>query len=107
MHKVNDLFHKRVIDQNSGDAVATVRDVVLSADGQRIVALIINGGDRSHGEQVIRWDAVVSVGEYVVVDGAQPLSGVNEDPEVAELRQDAQQITGKAVMSTTGERLGT
>jgi sporulation protein YlmC with PRC-barrel domain len=108
MQKINDLFGKRVVDLTTGDPVATVGDVVLSADGHRIVALIAGGGAFSSGdEHVIRWDCVRSIGEYVIVESATPFATVGDDAEVAELRKQAHKITGKTVISTTGEQIGT
>ena len=72
MKKVNDLFNKRVINQATGNPMDSVRDVVLSDDGRRIVALVVGGGSRSHDDQIIRWDSIISVGEDVIVDGRTP-----------------------------------
>jgi uncharacterized protein YrrD len=107
MQKVNDLYNKLVINQSTGEKVASVRDVVLSGDARRIVALVVGDGMWSNEERVIRWHAVTSVGDYVIVEGTTPFASVDEDVEVAELRKQAHQITGTMVVSTTGDRLGT
>ncbi len=105
MQKINDLFGKRVINQATGDSIATVRDVVLSSDARSIIALVIDGG-RSAPNQVVRWNAVVSIGEFVIVDGTRPFMVIDEDTEVTELRQSSEQITGKTIISATGEKVG-
>ena len=107
MNKVNELYGKKVINQSNGEGVAAVRDVVLSPDAQRIVALVVGGGTFSSDEQVIRWDKIVSIGEYVIVQSVEPFSATGEDMEVADLRDQAHRITGKTVISNDGERMGT
>jgi sporulation protein YlmC with PRC-barrel domain len=107
MHKVNELYGKQVINQATGEGVAGVRDVVLSADAQRIVALVVGGGAWSSDEQVIRWDKIVSIGEYVIVESVEPFAATGKDMEIADLREQAHRITGKTVISSSGERVGT
>jgi uncharacterized protein YrrD len=107
MHKVNDLFGTEVIDQTTGDRIAPVRDVVLSADLQQIAALVLGPGGLFSDELVVRWPAIISFGDVIVVAGTTPLPTIREDPEVVELRKLAVRITGVAVITATGDRLGT
>lgn len=101
---VNQLFGKRVIGGTTGEQIATVRDVVLSADSRRIVALVVGGGSLS-GERAVRWEAITGVGEYVVVANPEP-APLEDDDEVGELRRGAEKITDKKIISVTGEELG-
>jgi uncharacterized protein YrrD len=107
MQTVNTLFGKPIVSQSTGNQLGSVRDVVLSSDTHRILALVGGGGGWSGKEQVIRWPAISGVGEYVVVNEAGPLPAVGEDAEISELRAKAEKITGKPIVSTQGERLGT
>ena len=107
MHKVNDLFGKEVISQTTGDRIAPVRDVVLAADLRQIAALVLGPDGLFRDERVVRWSAIISLGDVIVVAGTTPLPTIKEDAEVAELRKRAVGITGVAVITTTGERLGT
>lgn len=107
MHKVNDLFGTEVINQTTGDRIAPVRDVVLSADLRQIPALVLGDGGLFSAQLVVRWPAIISLGDVIVVAGTTPLPTINEDAEIAELRKRAVRITGVAVITATGERLGT
>jgi uncharacterized protein YrrD len=106
MQKVNDLFGKRVISRQTGDQLATVRDVVLDTQARRIMALVIGGG-RSGDEQVVRREQILGMGEFIIVDGAGPFPASDADAEIAELREGAEKITGKKIISDAGEQLGT
>ena len=107
MYRVNDLLGKVAINPASGERIAPVRDVVLSGDMRSIVALITGTGGLFSDEHVVPWSSIVSLGDVIVVDGASPLGTVKENTEVAALRKQSFQITGAAVISGTGEKIGT
>jgi uncharacterized protein YrrD len=107
MHKVNDMYGKEVINQSTGERVAAMRDVILSDDARRIVAVGVGGGMWSKEERSVRWETVTSVGDFVIADGSEPFPIVDEDATIAELRKQANQITGTMILSSSGERLGT
>jgi uncharacterized protein YrrD len=106
MQKMNELFGKRVISQLTGDQVAVVRDVVLDREARHIVALILTN-EHSSDEQVVRIEQILGMGEFIVVDGARPFQSSASDAEIIELRKSAEQITGKKIISATGEQFGT
>jgi sporulation protein YlmC with PRC-barrel domain len=106
MRYINDLLGKQVINQASGERMAPVRDVVLSGDMRAIVALLIGGG-LFHDDRVVRWQAIQSLGDVIVVDAGQPLLPVRDDDAVAALHREAFQLTGLAVITAAGERVGT
>ena len=107
MQKVNDLFGKQVINQSNGRRESTVRDVVLNNDGQRIVALVVGDGGWSNDEQVIHWEAIRAVGDYVIVEGLQPFASLDEDPEVVDLRKQARVEKQFATADTIRDQLKT
>jgi uncharacterized protein YrrD len=106
MQKVNELFGKRVIDMRSGNQIAAVRDVVLDGDMRRILALVIGDGRWGAKDRVLRWRELAAVGEFVIVDGEQALPALSEDAEVRGLREGAAKVTGKKVISASGEQIG-
>lgn len=106
MQKINELFGKQVISQQTGNQLATVREVVLDAEARQIVALILTSG-RSRHDQVARMAQIHGMGEFVVVDETTPLLSSDDDSEVAALREHADQITGKKLISVAGEQFGT
>ena len=107
MHKVNDLFGKEVINQTTGDRIAPVRDVVLAADLREIAALVLGPDGLFSDELVVRWSTIISLGDVIVVAGTTLLPTIKQDAEIAELRKLAVRITGVAVITATGDQLGT
>lgn len=107
MQKVNELFGKRVIDLRSGNQIAMVRDVVLDGEMRRIVALVIGDGGWGSKDRVLRWRELAAVGEFVIADGERQMPLLSEDAEVRGLREAAATVTGKKVISASGEQVGT
>ena len=107
MHKVNELFGTDVINQATGARIALVRDVVLATDLRQIAALILSSGGLFSDELVVRWPTIISRSDVIVVAGTSPLLTVKQDAEVAELRKLAVRITGLAVITASGDQLGT
>jgi uncharacterized protein YrrD len=106
MQKINELFGKRVISHLTGNQVASVREVVLDADARQLVALVLTS-EHSRDEQAVRMEHIFGMGEFVIIDGTRPLQSSADDSEIVALRKSAQQITGKKLMSVTGEQVGT
>lgn len=103
MKKVNELYSKSVIHQSTGDRIGSVSDVVLDSEVRHVVALVVNDGN-SH---VVRWNAIMGIGEMIVVSGELPLRTVADDDEVSELLKRANRITGTTIVSDGGEKIGT
>ncbi len=106
MQKINQFFGKDVINQASGEKIASVHDVVLDHDLSRIVALLIRGSGLFADTHVVRWNVIISVGDVVVVSIDPPLPNLKDDVEVSELAKNAHRITGTSVISDKGEQLG-
>ncbi len=106
MQKINQIFGKEVINQASGEKIALVHDVVLDNDLSHIMALLIRGSGLFSETHVVRWNAVVSMGDVVVVRAEPPLTTLKEDAEVSDLSKHANRITGTSVISDQGEQLG-
>jgi len=106
MQKVNQMFGKEVINQVSGEKIATVHDIVMDRDTRRVTALLIRSGGLMGNTSVVHWDLVVSVGDVVVIRAERNLPSLNDDAEVSELAKHAKRITGTSVISDKGEQLG-
>jgi uncharacterized protein YrrD len=107
MRKANELIGKSIVHQASGERLGSVRDLVFEPDASKVAAILVDGGNLFREARVINWGAVASIGDVVMVTGDAPVQRASDAPEVSdELRQDAQ-ISGTAIVSETGERIGT
>ena len=105
MRKAKDLLDMAIVHQETGQALATVRDLVFSPDGRHLAAIMVDTGGWFHDARVIPWSAVTRVGDVIMVTG-DPIVKAKDVPELAEnLRQEIK-ISGNSIVTQSGERLG-
>ena len=107
MYRVNTLLDKPVINQATGERLAKVDDVVFSQDMHAVIALMISGSGWFSEACVVRWGAVQSIGDVVVVRGEGQFPRLSDDPLIAELRAQNHRISGTALIGADGVRVGT
>lgn len=106
VQRVNELFHKEIVNQATGEKQATVSDIVFDGEVSNIVALLVGGGLLSRA-RVVRWASIVSLGDVIVVGDEASLDKLGNDPEVEELHKRAFRITGTDIVTEAGEKTGT
>ncbi len=107
MRKAKELIGKQVVHQATGQRLASVQDVLLDSEARRIVALLVDGGGWFSEARIIRWSAVVSSGDVIIVQGEHPVMLVSEDPQVSALLKQDIRMTGTTIISDGGEKIGT
>ncbi|GAC1561966.1 MAG: hypothetical protein NVS2B7_36140 [Herpetosiphon sp.] len=106
MQSINELFGKEVVNQSSGQKIAKVQDVVLDSSARHIVALVMNDGGLIHSPSVIRWSAIATLGDVIVVNPPSPVGTVKDDTEVADLLKLETRITGTSIINPGGSEIG-
>ena len=105
MYKVKELLGKEILDQDTGEKIASVREVIFDDDTRRVVALLTDGGIL-RGPSVVRWTSVANVADVVAVRGGESLGDLGSDPEVSALRQRSDVVEGKEIVTEGGEKIG-
>ncbi|HEY1015216.1 MAG TPA: PRC-barrel domain-containing protein [Herpetosiphonaceae bacterium] len=105
MYKAKALIGKAIIQQATGEQIATVRDILLDRDTTGVLALLVGGGWLS-GPKVVRWSAVVNVGDVLLVNDPQALIAAKDDPAISAELSGSSPLTGTTVISESGERIG-
>ncbi len=107
MRKANELFGKTIVAQASGERLTTVRDVILDRDARKVAALLVDGGGWFSSAKVVMWSNVISAGDVIIVQGADSITTVEQDSDLADLLSHPQRMTGTTLISAGGERIGT
>ena len=105
MYKVKELLGKEILDQDTGEKIASVREVIFDDDTRRVVALLTDEG-LLRGPSVVRWSSVANVADVVAVRGGGSLADLDSDPEVSALRRRSDVVEGKEIVTEGGEKIG-
>ncbi len=106
MLKGSELIHRQLITRDAGEQVGKVKDLVVDQKGSQILGLLVDEGWLG-GAQVVRWAAVLSVGEdSVVIDSKTSVVKASEDPDVKEVLDRGDVFEGVHIRTTEGLDLG-
>ena len=107
MRKTSSLIGKSIVHQESGDRLASVHDIIFSDDAQHALAMLVNTGGWFREAQLIPWKHVSSIGDVVIVQGELPLVVNAVDSDVVEEWKHDVRLSGTAIITDGGERIGT
>jgi uncharacterized protein YrrD len=107
MRKTKELIGKHIVNQATGEQLATVQDVILDNDARHVVAVLTDSGGWFRDAKVVLWNTVASVGDVIVVRGGTTEIMAGTDPELAYLLEAKTPMTGTTIISDGGERIGT
>ncbi len=107
MRKANDLIGKPIVQQDTGERIASVYNVVIDRATQRAVALLIQSGGWLRDARVVPWNRITSIGDVILARGDEPVIVKASDPELAGLVAQTGEITGTRIVTASGEELGT
>ena len=107
MRKSKELIGKTIVQQETGDTVAVVYDVIFDAEARKVVALLIETSGWFRDARIVPWSRVTSIGDVILVRGATPVVVKASESEVAGQIAHDPHITGVTIVSDTGEKVGT
>jgi uncharacterized protein YrrD len=107
MRKTKDLIGKTIVNQATGEQLATIGDVILDNDARQVVALLTDNGGWFRDAKVVLWNTVTSIGDVVVVRGGTTEIIASSERELAYLLESKTPMTGTTIISHGGERIGT
>lgn len=105
MYRVNELLGKEVFDQDTGEKLASVEEVIFDEDTRQVVALLVDGG-LLQGDGVVKWGSVSNIADVVALRGGEAPHDLGSDPEVSELRRHSRKAEGKEIVTEDGEKVG-
>jgi uncharacterized protein YrrD len=107
MRKAKELVGKSIVNQATGENLATVRDLIFDSDARHVAALLVDSGGWFRDARVVCWDTIANIGDVIMVQGDSPVVTASSAPQLSdELKQDVR-ISGMTIVSDSGERIGT
>ncbi len=106
MHKAKDLIGKEIINQVTGEKVATVRDLMFDIDTRTLTAILVDD-NWSRDARVVPWRIVTSIGDVVLANSETPIIIASTEPDLAEQITQDIRVTDMTIINDSGERVGT
>jgi uncharacterized protein YrrD len=107
MRKGKSVIGKLVLSLDEGLKLEKVTDVVVDAEGKRVVALVVNEGGFMSSSKVVPTAEVQSFGkDAVVVRSAGSVVSVADHADLRALVDRDEKVVGKKVFTITGEDEG-
>lgn len=107
MLKGQSIIGKKVLSRMDGQRIDSVRDIVISKDHTRVVALILDEGGIFSSGMAVAMENVVSFGnDAVVITDSKAVIRVDHFPAVKEIMDDRDSLVGKKVFTESGNQMG-
>jgi uncharacterized protein YrrD len=105
--KGKSVIGKEILSLAEGVRIDKINDVVVDAEGRRVVALVVSEGGFMSSSTVVPFDLVSSFGkDAVVIDSSNAVVSAGADPELQALVDREDKILGKNVYTTGGDEQG-
>ena len=107
MRKGNSVIGKDILSLEDGTHLEMVRDLIVDAGGQRLVAIVVEESGLMSPARVIPIGEVTSFGkDAVVVRGPDSIVPTNEDETLRTIVDQKEKILGKQVYTVQGDDQG-
>jgi uncharacterized protein YrrD len=107
MLKASDLIHRHLVTRDGGEQVGKVQDLVIDQKGSQVLGVLVDEKGWFSGAHVVRWQAVLSVGEdTLVIDSKTSVVKASEVPEMKDVFDRGNVLAGVRVRTTDGRDLG-
>jgi uncharacterized protein YrrD len=110
MRRGRELLGLSVVGQEDGRRLGNVRDLFFDHDTDELLALVIAEKDLFGliDAQIVPWREIVSIGgDVILARNSASIIKLRDDPRVREMAQRETVLSGTAVMSQSGEKIGT
>jgi len=107
MRKGKSVIGKDILSLEDGTHLESVRDLIVDADGQRLVAIVVEESGLMSPARVIPIGEVTSFGkDAVVVRGSGSIVPTNQDDTLQAIVEQKEKILGKQVYTVQGDDQG-
>jgi len=107
MQKGKSVIGKDVLSLATGVRIHSVKDILIGADNDQVVAFLVDEGGLLGTSTVVPFEAVTSIGpDAVVIDQDEAVIPASSDPDVKAILERTDKLLGKAVYTDQGQKMG-
>jgi uncharacterized protein YrrD len=108
MRKGKTVVGQHLLSLNDGRRIDSVKDLVISAGNDAIVALVVDEGGLLSSSKVVPLENVSSFGKHaVVIDDSSAIVSASADPDTKAILDRKDSLLGKKVYTDHGQQMGT
>jgi len=107
MQKGKSVIGKDVLSLASGARIHSVKDILIGAGNDQVVALLVDEGGLLGNSTVVPFEAISSIGrDAIVVEQDEAVVAASSDPEVKAILNRTDKLLGKIVYTEDGKKMG-
>jgi len=107
MQKGKSVIGKDVLSLATGVRIHSVKDILIGAGNDQVVALLVDEGGLLGTSTVVPFEAVNSIGrDAVVIEQEEAVVAASSDPEVKAILNRTDKLLGKTVYTEDGQKMG-
>ena len=107
MRKGKDANGLLVITRDTGKKVGKVEDLVLDAQGSRVLGILVDEAGWFREAKVVPWPSFRAIGlDVVIIDEEASAKKASDVPEMSEVLEGGNVLVGVRVTTTDGRELG-
>ena len=108
MQKGKSVIGKDVLSLATGARIHSVKDILIGAGNDQVVALLVDEGGLLGTSTVVPFESVSSIGrDAVVIQQDDAVVAASSDPEVKAILNRTDRLLGKTVYTEDGKKMGT
>ncbi|WP_310489526.1 PRC-barrel domain-containing protein [Chamaesiphon sp. VAR_69_metabat_338] len=107
MRKGKDIIGKSVVTYDSGQKVATVKDLIFDRDDNSLLGFLIEEAGWFSSAKILPLDAVTVIGsDAIIIPDREAIRSAKEYPNIYRILENNNILNGTRVMTTDGRNLG-
>jgi len=107
MQKGKSVIGKDVLSIGSGHRIHSVKDILIGAGNDQVVALLVDEGGLLGTSTVVPFEAITNIGrDAIVVKDDDAVVAASSDPDVKAILSRTDKLLGKSVYTEDGQKMG-
>lgn len=107
MKSTKEIMRLSVIDNNTGEKIANIKDIIFSKKKLRILALLVSDEGIFKDGKIIRYKNIFNLGkDFIAIDKKDIIEKLKDFPEIEKAAKENIEFIGLKVIIKDGEILG-
>lgn len=107
LKSINKIMRYSIINNNTGEQIASIKDIIFSEKKLRVLAFVISEGGIFKDEKIIRYENISNIGkDFVSIDKDNIIEKLKDFPSLEDINEKQNKLLGLKVIIEDKEVLG-